>query len=504
MLIFNSDQLYLLNKIYNDLLEKSNNPKTEGISKDIFLHYIPLKGELGDKLFYMFDTKNRNYINYDDFLLGLSILFSNNKDLQSKFISDMLISLDIVNLLESISITITNKNNFSQDILNYILSLIPFNITQRQISSKKIDILPQCNSESYESYLWKKGMYTKFLVKRYYLLYGNYLYYYDHKKNIRPKEVIFLSGAIIKEVDNEQIHNVNNMFAFEISQLNLCTNTHYPHENRILYCKSKELQDEWIKKLNNASHVISFEDEYILGKEIGSGAFSKVYTCTKSTNKEKDYAVKIIDKSKLNDVEKYSVKSEIAILKLVNHPNIINIKYNYESKNYVYIVTEYVQGGDLFDKLVGEPKLTELELYKLILPLLEAVCYLHELGIIHRDIKLENILYDNGVIKLSDFGLSKLLIPGEKIDVACGTLDYASPELLLGDGYGVETDIWSIGIIMHILLYGKIPFNGENEIINKDITPDNNLISLMLDKNPTSRITAKNSISLLNTLLSNN
>lgn len=211
----------------------------------------------------------------------------------------------------------------------------------------------------------------------------------------------------------------------------------------------------------------------------------------------KKYAVKIINKDKLNENERYFIKNEIAILKLVNHPNIIHMKYNYECKQYVYIVIELVNDGDLFDKLVGGPKLTELDLYKIVRPLLEAVCYLHELGIIHRDIKLENILYDNGIIKLSDFGLSKILVPGEKINIACGTIEYLSPEVLLGNGYGIETDLWSIGVIMYMLLYGILPFNGIEEILNKILIINNPLILRMLDKNPKTRITAKDFLLLI-------
>lgn len=88
-------------------------------------------------------------------------------------------------------------------------------------------------------------------------------------------ETIFLSGSIIKAVEIESIYNIGDIYAFEISQLNLCIDIHYPHEKRILYCKTKETRDEWIRKLQKSSYIKSFNDEYILGKEIGIGAFSK-------------------------------------------------------------------------------------------------------------------------------------------------------------------------------------------------------------------------------------
>lgn len=187
-------------------------------------------------------------------------------------------------------------------------------------------------------------------------------------------------------------------------------------------------------------------------------------------------AVKIIDKSTIETGEKELLRTEIAVLKLVHHPNIIRMEGLYESKKYIYIVMEMLKGGELFERIVGRPRFSEEECAKLIRPLLESVAYIHDLGIVHRDLKPENILCGEELddIKIADFGLSKMILPTEMMDAACGTLSYVAPEVLTMQGYGMEADLWSVGVIMFLLLCGKLPFDGDDheEIIRCTIAAD--------------------------------
>jgi len=218
--------------------------------------------------------------------------------------------------------------------------------------------------------------------------------------------------------------------------------------------------------------VVPIEDDYVIGKELGRGRFSIVCECVhKMTGIH--CAVKIIDKTTIEPEEKSLLRTEIAVLKLVNHPNIIRMEGLYESKSYIYIVMEMLKGGELFERIVGRPRFSELEAAQLIKPLLESVAYLHDLGIVHRDLKPENILCGEELddLKIADFGLSKMILPKEKMDAACGTLSYVAPEVLTMQGYGKEADLWSVGVIMFLLLCGKLPFDGDdhNEIIRSTI-----------------------------------
>eukprot|EP01041_Mallomonas_annulata_P009274 gene9274-19252_t len=154
--------------------------------------------------------------------------------------------------------------------------------------------------------------------------------------------------------------------------------------------------------------VVPIEDDYVIGKELGRGRFSRVCECVnKATGLH--YAVKIIDKTTIEADEKSLLRTEIAVLKLVNHPNIIRMEGLYESRNCMYIVMEMLKGGELFERIVGKPRFTEADAAKLIRPLLESVAYLHDLGIVHRDLKPENILCGENLedLKIADFGLSK-------------------------------------------------------------------------------------------------
>ncbi len=363
-----------------------------------------------------------------------------------------------------------------------------------------------------EGYLWKHGhSFLHLLSKRYYLLATSCLYYYNHPKDIRCKGVIFLAGSIIESIKEPDME-LKGYYGFEILHLDQCTGVHHRHDKRVLYAKSIEERDKWVTSLQHAAHVVPIEEEYAIGRELGRGRFSIVKECVHKVT-GKHCAVKIIDKSTIEQEDKSLLRTEIAILKLVNHPNIIHMEGLYESKQYIYIVMEMLKGGELFERIVGRPRFSEEECCKVIRPLLESVAYLHDLGIVHRDLKPENILCGENLedLKIADFGLSKMVLPKETMALACGTLSYVAPEVLTLQGYGKEADLWSVGVIMFLLLCGKLPFDGDDqsEIIKQTVqaelkvnpsvwsklsTEIKSLITSLLQKNPRDRISAKDAL----------
>lgn len=368
-----------------------------------------------------------------------------------------------------------------------------------------------------EGYLWKKGGKFHLWSRRWYLVSGNCMYYYTHQTDTIPKGVIFLTGCLIeKSVDEE--NEVKGYYGFEVIHRDLCSGgagedvTHHRHEVRTLFTRTPADRDAWVSLLQRAAQVVPIEDDYVIGKELGRGRFSRVCECINKVTTE-HFAVKIIDKTTIAAEDKSLIRTEIAVMKLVNHPNIIRLEGLYESRTCLYIVMEMLKGGELFDRIVGKPRFSEADAAKLIRPLLESVAYLHDLGIVHRDLKPENILCGENLedLKIADFGLSKMLLPKEKMDTACGTLSYVAPEVLTMQGYDKAADMWSVGVIMFLLVCGKLPFDGDDheEIIRNTIQAEvrvspgvwnklsedaKSLLVAMLNKDPRHRITAREAL----------
>ncbi|XP_045814744.1 CBL-interacting serine/threonine-protein kinase 21 isoform X2 [Trifolium pratense] len=204
--------------------------------------------------------------------------------------------------------------------------------------------------------------------------------------------------------------------------------------------------------------------KYRVRETIGEGTFSKVKLAFNSSNGEK-VAIKVIDKQMvLKNNLRYQVQSEITTMKLLNHPNIVRIHEVIGTKTKIYIVMEYVSGGQLLDKMSYANKLDECEARKLFQQLIDTVDYCHNKGVYHRDLKPENLLLDSkGNLKVSDFGLSALAKFDDVLNTKCGSPCYVAPEVLMNKGYdGAAVDVWSCGVILFELLAGFLPFDDQN------------------------------------------
>jgi len=209
---------------------------------------------------------------------------------------------------------------------------------------------------------------------------------------------------------------------------------------------------------------MSITDKYIIQDELGRGAFSIVKLAVEKSTGIK-YAVKIINKSKVEQ-DMARLATEMEILKQVQHPNIICLKEIIDTKSCLFIITELVTGGELFDKIVELGQYSEKDASVLVSKMVSAIEYLHNINIVHRDLKPENLLLKDAQnlseVKLADFGLSKIVGTKVMMQTACGTPGYVAPEVLTAQGYDKEVDMWSIGVITYILLCGFPPFYNEN------------------------------------------
>lgn len=242
----------------------------------------------------------------------------------------------------------------------------------------------------------------------------------------------------------------------------------------------------WAKETAAAGGVGAFDlptdpkfiGPWILGECVGKGASGRV-KIAKHRDTGKLAAVKILPLAPLvssrasletqqakTDKQRLGIDREITMMKLMNHPNILRIYDVYEGAKELFLVLEYVEGGELFDFLVNRGRLPAEEAREYFKQILYGLNYAHTFSIIHRDLKPENILIASlspPLIKIADWGMAAFAPPSLQLETSCGSPHYASPEIVNGERYqGTATDIWSCGVILYALLTGRLPFDDKN------------------------------------------
>ncbi|XP_061536870.1 serine/threonine-protein kinase SIK2 isoform X1 [Phycodurus eques] len=200
---------------------------------------------------------------------------------------------------------------------------------------------------------------------------------------------------------------------------------------------------------------------YDIERTLGKGNFAVVKLARHRITKT-EVAIKIIDKTQLDAVNLEKIYREVQIMKMLDHPHIIKLYQVMETKNMLYLVTEYAKNGEIFDYLAKHGRLSELEARRKFWQILLAVEYCHNHKIVHRDLKAENLLLDGHMnIKIADFGFGNFFQPGEALATWCGSPPYAAPEVFEGQQYeGPQLDIWSMGVVLYVLVCGALPFDG--------------------------------------------
>ncbi|KAI9272231.1 kinase-like domain-containing protein [Helicostylum pulchrum] len=247
-----------------------------------------------------------------------------------------------------------------------------------------------------------------------------------------------------------------------------------------------DIEDQELGSISKEFKLPSPNEDNLIGKNIwkfrlqkllGIGAFSKVYLAENIEHGEK-VAIKMINKDRMieNLRVKTSIEREVGLLKFLSHDHIVQLEATMETENHLCIVLEYVQGEELFDFVQrmhidihregSHVNIDERLIRRLALELVQVVTWLHDHNIVHRDLKLENILVyyshqDEPHLKLTDFGLARVLDPeNPTLTTRCGSEEYAAPEIVQSLGYdGRLTDTWSFGIILYALLVGYLPFS---------------------------------------------
>ena len=305
-----------------------------------------------------------------------------------------------------------------------------------------------------EGYLYK--IQDNKMKKIYFRLICKDLYYYKSKEIKKHKGMHNLSGVYIKD---EGAVTINNRKLY-------CFNIIFPTKERKYYVQDESEYIKWVEAIRKVVHYSNISELYEIKGNLGKGKFGQVKL---GIHKEsgKQVAIKIINKKYVEDMEFEQIKSEIDILKIAKHPNIIKLYDVFENEKYIYIIMEYCPGGDLFSYIEKRDfKIKEERAAEIVHKLCTAVYFLHQYGIVHRDLKPENILMmdqtDNADIRLVDFGLGKMLGPGEKCDEPFGTFSYVAPEVLQEKPYDFKVDLFAIGIITYLLVAGFLPFDDED------------------------------------------
>lgn len=212
--------------------------------------------------------------------------------------------------------------------------------------------------------------------------------------------------------------------------------------------------------IDNTGKLQDFYD--LEKKNLGEGSYGAVYKgINKSTGQPR--AVKSICKDQMKNLERF--KSEINIMKMMDHPNIIKLYESFEDKKNIYLVMELCNGGELFDRIIDAGHFKEVQAAIIMQQIIRAIYYMHDNHVCHRDLKPENFIFntkdpiEKALLKIIDFGLSCTFTDGQVLSTKAGTPYYVAPQVLAGK-YDQLSDLWSCGVIMYVLLCGYPPFFG--------------------------------------------
>jgi serine/threonine-protein kinase Chk2 len=288
----------------------------------------------------------------------------------------------------------------------------------------------------------------------------------------------FINGKKLGKGNKTLLNNGDEISLVSISGNKNCVASYIFHDLSII----DQINNQYDKEITK---------NYLIDKIIGTGNFSTVRLAIDKNSGEKK-AIKIIDKKKYWNKNMEQLEREIEIVKQIKHENIISVFDIYSTQKFLYIVLEFANGGELFEHIIEQGSYSESEARLLFIQILKGVSYLHKHGIVHRDLKPENILLEieDGIkVKISDFGLAKIVGEREMMTTLCGTPLYVAPEIIRGTfdsqykekGYGKEVDVWSLGVILYVLLSGVPPFDEEKKPIPLYEQIQNGLYEFPLD-----------------------
>lgn len=280
-----------------------------------------------------------------------------------------------------------------------------------------------------------------------------------------PKAIMDISNSFIKKTTGTTINGVS------YHGLKFIKKQNYEE----LYHTDAGVIEAWFEALKRHCMLTKFRCYFESVKVIGKGNFAKVFLVNRLSDK-KEFAVKVFSKGVImqDPLEKKCLVYEIKMLRLMNHPRVLRLHELYEGENFIYCLCELYKGADLLNSVIKKGFQPEQKALTITMQILEGLTYMHSLRIIHRDLKPENIIFKASVdidLAIVDLGFATHEEDYRKLFVRCGTPGYVAPEILNDRDYDCKVDVYSAGIILYIILTGRIPFNGNSykQIVYKNM-----------------------------------
>ena len=286
-------------------------------------------------------------------------------------------------------------------------------------------------------------------------LHGHYIICKEHPDH-DEKAIMDINNAFMKKTQGTIINGVHHFGLKFIKRQN--------YEE--LFHTEEEVIDSWFDYLRRYCILTKFRCYFESLKVIGKGNFAKVFLVRRISD-SREFAVKVFSKSVImqDQLEKKCLIYEIKMMRAMNHPRVLRLHELYEGENFIYCLCELYKGSDLLNAIVKKGSQPEQKALAITMQILEGLSYMHEKRIIHRDLKPENIIFkasndiDLGIV---DLGFATHEDDYRKLFVRCGTPGYVAPEILNDKDYDCKVDVYSAGIILYIILTGRIPFNGSS------------------------------------------
>lgn len=306
-----------------------------------------------------------------------------------------------------------------------------------------------------------------FLQEQEICLTSNAIYYKVNKDTVRISEIKWALIESFYEEDSEKC-----LFGFRIIK---------SEGKEDFFTTSETVLENWLEKLAELCLMTGFDLDFMVVKKIDSGKFGDVCLC-QELNGSAQYAAKFISKGLLRSCEQVKfVKNEIKAMRKINHPLFVKLFRVYEEDDYIMLVMEYIPHGNLLSRIQKYKKFAEYEVAQIASQLISALCILNSSSIIHRDLKPDNILMvsstNNYEIKIADFGLATC--SSKPQNDLCGSPGFMAPEAIKGQSYNSKFDTFSVGVILYILLTGKMPFPSKSA---KNLIEENEKCDVKFEK----------------------